>query len=62
VGNHGLLDHLEDIPSYVHVSYYFCTHCSETVEENQFKHCLVNTKQIVLGWNDSLVTMLLVLF
>jgi len=36
VGNHELADHLEDIPSYVYVSYYFCTHCSETLGENQF--------------------------
>jgi hypothetical protein len=36
MGKHGLPDHLEDIPSYVHVSHYFCTHCSETHGENQF--------------------------
>jgi len=36
VGNHGLPDHLEDIPSYVHVIHYVCTRCSETLGENQF--------------------------
>jgi hypothetical protein len=36
VGNLGLSDHLEDVLSYVHVIYYFCTHCSETLGENHF--------------------------
>jgi len=46
VGNHGLPDHLENVPSYVHASYYFCTHCSETLGENQFDALFGEYKKI----------------